>query len=97
VWEDNNRRALKVTLGIAAGRGHSVTFFVRRRTVPRGVGTIERTLDQRERTICETVVDKLGPLFSQPSPPPADTMAAMFGAFDELVVAAYIHTRTDRL
>jgi hypothetical protein len=58
-WEDNRHRQINITLGIATGDGHSVSFRVRRLSVPRGVGAIQRMLDPREREICETIVVKL--------------------------------------
>lgn len=89
-WENSKHLRIHVVLGIGTGQGHSVRCTVRRISVPHGVGHIQRTLDPREREICETIVAKLARVFGDRLAPDPDTIASMQGIFEELVVADHL-------
>ena len=90
VWNNAKRLELRLTLGIGQGRGHSISCMVRRRSVPTGVGSIIRTIDSREKTICDAAISKLDRLCAERDSMAPDAISAMSRAFDELLVCEYL-------
>ena len=94
-WLDSTRRSLKVVLGLnihdTDSPSHfSVSGIIERRKTPAGVGSIARTIDARERAICEQVVARIGQVLRSGRPDDADTIEAVRQIFDECVIAAHL-------
>ncbi len=93
-WRQGTQhRQADVVLGIGTGDGHSICCTIQRRSVPKGVGQIHRTLDPRELEICDVIVSKLARIFENSQVPDQDTISGMQGVFEELVVADHLKTR----
>jgi DisA bacterial checkpoint controller nucleotide-binding len=90
-WSSQARRELKVVLSVRIEtESYSVEGAVQRKRTPEGVGAILRTLDNREKDICENIVKKLEEIIGPPSLTGAESLAAIKGSFDERVVAAHL-------
>lgn len=89
-WASNKLLELKVQIGIKVARGYSLTFAVRRKRLPAGVGAISRTLSKRERVICESIASLVGSIFADESVLQITSLIALDRIFEELVVAEYL-------
>ena len=88
-WANSERKQLFVVIGINAGDRYSISCTVQRRSLPTGVGSIQRTLAPREREICQVLADRLTGVFDSGAPR-KETLEALGGVFDELVVADHL-------
>ena len=68
-WDTSGHRQINVTIGIEAGGGRTLRCQVTRKTVPQGVGAIQRSLSLRELEICGTIVTQIFDLFSASDAP----------------------------
>jgi len=89
-WSDADRRALKVRVALSVGPKYVVEGTVQRRRVPKGVGSIARTLDSREKSICGLIAVKLAGLLGPNTTQGTESLSALSASFDERVVAAHL-------
>ena len=92
-WGDNTRRYLRVTIGPV--HGYYISARVQRQSVPIGVGAISRTLDDRERDICQAVVDTFTDTALSLGRDASAALISLKNIFDELVVASYLKAAHD--
>lgn len=92
-WASSQRTQLRLRFSVGATKGFSVVCVVRRKAVPSGVGAIVRTIDSRERLVCESIVRLAASFFCLDSPPTSSAIIAVPALFDELVVADYLKQR----
>lgn len=91
VTRPSHGRHLTLTVGIEAeGKKFAIGGIVRRRTVPRGFGTIESTISLRERDLCWAIVRRIAAISLSGSSRSARSLDAIRDAFDEHVVADYL-------
>jgi hypothetical protein len=93
-WTDSSRRELRFTAELDVGDGFSVSCQVTRLVAPAGVGAIPRTLDLRERTICEAINNRLTQVLIAP-PTDDHTWSALQESFDESVIATHLRIYHD--
>ena len=89
-WASRHRLELIIQIGLKVTQGYSVMFRVRRRQLPAGVGAMARTLDMRERAICESVATLVDGLFANENILHPTSLTALDRTFDELIVAKYL-------
>jgi len=93
-WVGTKRRQLKISLGISdtdgRAKGFTVTGTVQRRKILAGVGKVERTLDLRERNVCEKILTRLNELLPSSRSHDTQTILSFHSSFDEQVVAAHL-------
>lgn len=93
-WDGNNRKGIKLTVALPgtpqAANNYVVTGVVKRRKLPAGVGSVERTLDLRERAICDQVMDRISQVLGPECASGRQSLSAIRATFDEQVIAAHI-------
>ena len=89
-WNTPEHRQIDVIIGIRSADGYSVSCKVRRKTVAKGVGAIQRTISLREREICKTIVSHLSDLFGSTEPPSEEVLTGLTHLFDEVIVAGHL-------
>lgn len=90
-WGSSERRMIRICIDLGAFAGRSLHAEITRRTAPRGVGSVARTLDAREFDLCSRIASKATQTLNNPailqSP---ETLAALRSRFDEDVVADHL-------
>lgn len=93
-WTDSTRRKLGICLGILTDKDRSTGFtiagIVQRRKIPSGVGKVERTLDLRERNVCEEILSRLDEILPSIRINEPQTLSSLRLNFDEQVVATHL-------
>lgn len=89
-WVDSTRRGLRMRLALKLQQEYSVEGVVHRKKVPKGVGSIPRTLDLKERDICVHIARKLTGMLRSDSVPGQESLSALRASFDERVVATHL-------
>ena len=84
---DQRKRSLHLTFRI--GPTYGVEAEIRRKSIPKGVGALDRTLDARERDICSRVITSLSRLIERHRED-AESLLALRSSFDERVVADHL-------
>lgn len=87
-WEEHNRTLLIEFR--PATRLIGVSFLVRRKKIPSGIGAIARTIDTAEHDICISVIDLTSKLLSNSNSIDSSILRSIEDTFDELVVAEYL-------
>jgi hypothetical protein len=88
---DANKRQLRLDLGLRLG-DHSwkVCGEAERRKIPSGVGSISRTISDRERDVAGRVLKALGRTLGPASRASSSSLSALRASFDERVVAEHL-------
>jgi hypothetical protein len=93
-WVDPHRKKLKISLGIPTDdthtKGFTITGIVQRRKIPGGVGKVARTLDLRERNVCEKILLRLNEILHSNHTNDTQTLSSLHSSFDEQVVATHL-------
>ena len=89
-WGSSNRRELSLHVTVQAGGGFTLEGVLRRRTVSVGVGNAPRTIDLRERHICEAVVETIGRVLASNIVAQPDALSAIAEAFDESIISSHL-------
>jgi hypothetical protein len=91
-FTDENKRQLRLVLGLRLTNSEwTIRGTLQRRKVPAGkIGSISRTISNRERDLSLRVLDALGVTLGPASKERAVSLAALQAGFDERVVAAHL-------
>lgn len=95
-WASPERRELTLRLCLSLtkdGRSANVALraSLKRKRVPKGVGAVQRTIDERERDLCERVLGRIsGVLRGEPAFEAWESLHAIQIAFDEQIVASHL-------
>ena len=94
-WASATRRQLKLTVALHLQDGQTCDFSVgatlQRKMAPTGVGRIARTIDLRERDICERIIDRVSQVLEgQREGQKGESLTAIRTLFDEQIVACHI-------
>jgi hypothetical protein len=108
-WADSARRSLNLVLGVnviprftkASKRpsktrreSYLLNSSLRRMSAPSGVGQIERTIDDREKTLCHFLARRITASITAPQGPlRAESLRAIAQSLEERVVAAHLRQK----
>jgi len=94
VWASKQRRKVNVTLEFRVGKDrYEIKGAVVRKSIPEGVGSVERTIDDRERKICDTVVRTVSSLLVEIATLDEESITGLIAGFDERVVSEVLLRR----
>ena len=91
-WGQRNQ-TIEMSVPIGAENAFSVSCTLQRLRTPKGVGSISRTLDARERAICESIVRGLEVAFSDGPPRNRQAARALQASFDQAVISDFLMHR----
>jgi hypothetical protein len=100
-WGSAARRQLKLTIGLAVGNTGDTDYFtlsatLQRKTAPTGVGHVQRTIDKRERDICERIIERIPRVLNRPTEERnRESLLAIRTLFDEQIVASHVQHHHD--
>ncbi len=99
-WTDSNRRELALACNLILGQEcYHLSSTLRRKCAPAGAGNIPRTLDQRERDLCERAMELPATVLRQGDGANLASLKAIQARFDEQIVASHLeqhhHLRLD--
>jgi len=96
-WASTKRRTLNLrghlTLNNSTGSDYTLSAILTRKQSAGGVGKVARTIDDRERDLCERVLKRLSTVLQANNNVSSESLLAIRGTFDEQIVASHLRDR----